>query len=240
MTLPKLASGAAGVGKVMWTPHSSAPAAITVTLRGKGRPASEGESATTVVGFASAHTSKKHRATMKIPVTLTAGPKCSGKVPYTVTPSILPKGWKFSLEGATKALRKNHPVHLKVVLRPPAGAKKAAVDVPVAVSFGSPGADTGGARTSFGTADIPSFGFDQIVGIDLLVRGSPRPAPRCRRSSSRPRPGRARPRQAVPAARHDPRPDPAADHRHHGLLGGRGRSARWSRSPVPSIRLAAL
>ncbi len=176
VTLPSLAPGAAGVGKVTWKPRSSAPAAITVTLRGKGRPVAEGESATTIVGFASAHTSRKHRATMKIPVTLTAGSACTGKVPYMVSPAILPKGWRFSVQGATKALSKGHPVHVKIVLRPPPGAKKLAVDVPIVVSFGASGAlEPRPAENDdlFGLSDIPSAALGQSAGIDLLARVAP-------------------------------------------------------------------
>ena len=172
VTLPSLAAGAAGVGKVTWIPRSSAPAAITITLRGKGRPVSQGESATTVVGFASGHTSRKRRATLKIPITLTAGLRCTGKVPYTVAPSILPKGWKFSVQGAAKALRKTRPVHVNVVLRPPVGAMKAAVDVPVAVLFGVSGAEPAD-KDVFGSSDIPSFDFSQRTGIDVLARVAP-------------------------------------------------------------------
>jgi hypothetical protein len=172
LTLPSLAPGAAGVGKVTWRPRSSRPAAITVTLRGKGAPVSQGESATTVVGFASAHTSKKHRATMKIPLTLTAGPKCAGKVPYAVTPSIVPKGWKVTAQGTAKALRKGHPVHVTVLLRPPKGAKRAAVDVPITVSFGGSPAEPAESDQLFGPT-IPAYELAQTVGIDLLGRVAP-------------------------------------------------------------------
>ena len=169
VTLPRLRPGAAGVGSVSWVPRSSAPAAITVTLNGKGRPASQAESATTIVGFG---TSRKR--TLRIPLTLTAGSRCVGKVPYAVAPAIVPSGWKASVSGTTKALRRGHPVHVLVTLRPT--ARRAATDVPVNVSFGGSNAlepaQPAESATMFGDVSVP--GVAQTVGIDLLGRVAPR------------------------------------------------------------------
>jgi len=168
LTLPRLRPGAAGVATVGWVPRSSAPAAITVTLNGAGRPASQAESATTVVGFGTAR-----KRTLKIPLTLIAGSRCVGKVPYMVTPAIVPAGWKATVSGATRALKRRHPVHVVVTLRPT--ARRAATDIPVTVSFGGGSAagiaEPAESATMFG--DVSMAGITQRVGIDLLGRVAP-------------------------------------------------------------------
>ena len=164
LTLPRLRPGAAGVATVGWVPRSSAPAAITVTLNGKGRLAAQAESATTVVGFATSRT-----RTLRIPLTLVAGSRCTGKVPYLVSAAIVPAGWKATVSGTTKALRKRHPVHPVVTLHPPAGKRAAATDVPITVSFGASSAEPAESANLFG-ATIPASAVAQVTGIDLLGR----------------------------------------------------------------------
>jgi hypothetical protein len=78
---------------------------------------------------------------------------------------------------------------VKVVLRPPAGAKKLAVDVPVVVSFGASSAlapQPAENDNLFGVTDIPNGDLTQSVGIDLLARVAP--------------PGAALPRFFLPAS----------------------------------------
>jgi hypothetical protein len=167
--LPRLAPGAAAVGTAKWRPRSSAPVGVTVTLRGETRPFAEAESASTVVGFTTFRT-----RTVRIPLTLAAGEACMGKVPYLVTPAIVPKGWRASVEGTATPLRLGHPVHVTVVLRRPPGNAPAATDVPVAVSFGSSSVDTLLPAEGDGAlGSVPVPGFTQTVGIDLLVRTAP-------------------------------------------------------------------
>ncbi len=168
LKLPSLATGAAGVGSVRWTPRSTAPAAVSVTFRAAGRPAAEAESATSAIGFSTLRAARRGaRASARLRLTLTASRRCTGTVPYAVSPAIVPKGWAAKVTG-DRALRPGGRVPVTLTLRGPKARRLATSAVPVTVRFGDGAAADPADVTGLGPVRLP--GLEQEVGLDVLTR----------------------------------------------------------------------
>lgn len=165
--LASLPSGGADVGQARWVPKSSAPAAITVTLRAAGRPSAEAESATTVVGFSTLRATRRGaRPAARLRLQLAASRRCTGKVAYAVTPGIVPKGWSASVTG-DRALRAGRRVPVTIILRGPKRRVTSSA-LPITVRFGGGSSAEPADTDEFGPIRLPAL--DQTTGIDVLTR----------------------------------------------------------------------
>jgi hypothetical protein len=198
LKLPKLASGAAGVGQVQWVPRSGEAAAISVSFHSPGQAVTNAETATTVLAFQTHRRGANGRSREARTTVMIAVPKsCSGPVAYALRPAILPSGWTVRIIGANQRIAPGQRRTVTIAVRAPKRGA-AATDLPISVLFGQPGAGppaenpTGSPPISTLAVPSSSTGIDVMARVNARGRPAPAfvlPAPAGMRSATATSPG---------------------------------------------------
>jgi hypothetical protein len=166
--LKSLAPGRSAVAKVSYRLRTNGPIGVTVRLAASGAsPLQAGSTEQGVLGFGTSRLTAQGTARPIVSTFLAvSSSKCRTPSRVYLNSLVSPSGWKITADGLAQPIKPGQSRAIKVVIKPPPGAKPQALELPLAIL----GAANNPAPHGPGAAPYRIGEPDVVAGFDLLAR----------------------------------------------------------------------